>query len=298
MATCGPRAAVQAPIRAASRIGLVTAARNAGTLLDLSGQAARPFVGGVEFDQDGGPDSLGTVDPFADHVKPIIESTGTDQWDPFLIWTGEQCSTFGGSVDEVRQTAEARLLRQTSHMVEGVVWTNLVDGVAYNTGSAHPNIGLANAAATQPNGVTAAGLVTAFSDMILALADTLGSERGMIHVDARLLPFLGFYGLVMRDGNQLVTSLADHIVAAGTGYIGSAPATPQTPLTGEESWIYGTGLMELVLGPVDAYVSTDSASNTVEARAERPVLVSWDTQTHIGIPVCIPDPGPACTEVV
>lgn len=294
MATCGPRAAVDAPFRAASRIGLTTAALNAQTLTDLYGGPPRPFVGGVEFDQLGGPDAVGTVDPFAEHDKPITESAGTDEWDPFLIWTGEMCSTFGGSLEQTRAWAEQRLVRQTSHFVEGVVWTNLVDGTAFNAGSAHPNIGLANAAATQPNGATAVGLVTGFSDMILALSDSLGSERGMVHVDSRLLPFLAFYGLVVRDGNQLLTSLADHIVVAGTGYTGSAPNAPQTPLTSTTSWIYGTGLMQVVLGPVTLYDTTDWQSNFVEARAERPVIVSWDTSTHIGIPVCLPDPGPEC----
>ncbi len=132
------------------------------------------MVGGVEFDYEAGVAAVGTVDPFADHTKSITESADTVQWDPFLIWTGELCSTFGGDEEISFETARNRLLRQTSHMVEGVVWTNLVDGTAYNTGSAHPNIGLANSAATQPNTTTPVGLVTGFSDMIMALADNLG----------------------------------------------------------------------------------------------------------------------------
>ena len=118
----------------------------------------------------------------------------------------------------------------------------------------------------------------------------------MIHVDARLLPFLAFYGLVVREGNLLLTSLADHIVVAGTGYTGSAPSAPQTPLTSTTSWIYGTGIVEVVLSDPYGTRYTDPPANLVEARAERAVLVSWDTNTHIGIPVCLPDPGPDCPE--
>ena len=286
MATCGPRAAVNPPFRPPSRIGLVAAARELGQ--------GRPMVGGVEFDYEAGAAAVGSVDPYADHTKSITESADTVQWDPFLIWTGEACSTFGGSQEESFETARLRLIRQTSHKVEEVVWTNLVDGTAYNTGSAHPNIGLANSGATQLNSGTATGIVTAFSNMIMALADDLGSERGMIHVDARLLPFLSFYGLVVREGNLLLTALADHIVVAGTGYTGSAPDAPETPLTSTTSWIYGTGIVELALSDVYGTQYTDPETNTVEARAERAVLASWDTNTHYAALACIPDPGPVC----
>lgn len=229
-------------------------------------------------------------------MKTVTAGPEMVEWDPYIIWTGDQCSTLGSDEADIRARAERQLEVQTSHLVEEILWTNLVDSVDF--GTAHPNVGLAWTGADQPNGFTTYPLVKGFSDMIDRLSDFLGGARGMIHVEDRLLPYLATYDLAVKEGNRLVTSLGDHIVVPGSGYPGTDPSGNEPgPF---HSWIYGTSMIELRLSEImvftDLTSSTNTSTNETEYRAERMALAHWDRNAHIGLPVCLEDPAGDCTD--
>ena len=92
----------------------------------------------------------------------------------------------------------------------------------------------------------------------------------------------------------------DHILVAGTGYDGS---DPDLNSAAGEVWLYGTSpvevrLSDIFLIPDNERESLNRITNTIEIRAERLAMASFDyTVCHVGIPVCIPDPGPDCSGV-
>ncbi len=242
-----------------------------------------------------------SVDPAGfsgDGDKPTTAAEGNVEWDPYVIWTEDRCSTIGTDLGEIEARARRQLENQTSHLIEAILATNTVDGVDY--GVIHPNVGFEAGIGnvTTPNAWDAYPIVTAFKDMIEALGAALGGVRGMIHVPARMIPFLAFYGMAVQSGTRLVTTLGDHIVVPGTGYTGS---DPDRNLPGEfHAWIYGTTMIEVLLAPIDVFTdragAVNRSTNLVEYRAERMALAHWDRQAHIGIPVCLEDPAGDCSD--
>lgn len=226
--------------------------------------------------------------------KPTTARPDVVEWDPYLLWSEDRCSTVGLDADEIEAFARQDLETQTSHKIESILWSNLVDSADF--GASHPNISLSDASTTisQPNGWTSYPIVTAFRDMIDALRDTIGGARGMIHVDVRLLPVISFMGLAVERGGRLITTLGDHVVVPGTGYTGTDPAGNSAGQ--DHSWIYGTTMVELLLTPIEVYTSIDRSDNIADYRAERMALAHWDRQAHIGIPVCLEDPQGDCSD--
>lgn len=233
------------------------------------------------------------------------------EWDPYWLWEGDQCSTFG-DLAEVEARARGVLEAQTSHKIEEVLWTNTVDSTDFGS---HPNVGLSDASLTEnstaptqtqidagyiwtPNAYDSYPIVTAFKDMIDALATQLGGARGMIHVEKRLVPLIAYAGMAVQSGQRLVTTLGDHIVVPGTGYTGSGPNGEAA--SANYSWIYGTSMVEVLLGPIEVVGSggevVNRTTNEIEIRAERIALAHWDRQAHIGISVCLEDPFGDCSD--
>ena len=241
-----------------------------------------------------------------DNTKEITDSPDSVSWDPYTIWAGDVCSVFPG--EDVEARARQQLETQTSHIIEGILFTNQVDGADY--GSGHPNVSLSDADLPTnnvtptigqiytPNAYDTYPLVTVWTDMIEALKDSLGGARGMIHVEKRLIPHIAFNGLAVQNGTRLVTTLGDHIVVPGTGYTGADPAGNAPGKF--HSWIYGTSMVEVLLTPVEVYTDRAGAitrtTNQIEYRAERMALAHWDRTAHIGIPVCLEDPMGDCSD--
>lgn len=244
-------------------------------------------------------------------TKTVTDSPDVVEWDPYVIWTGDQCSTLGGPpvVDEVMSRTRGELETQTSHKIEEILWTNTVDSADF--GASHPNVGISDASLPDqsvapsfgsiytPNAWDAVPPVSGFKVMIEALGDALGGARGMIHVEKRIVPLLAFYGLTVQNGGRLLTTLGDHIVVPGTGYTGSDPAGGAS--SDEYSWIYGTSMVEVLLGPIEVFMENEAdvinrTTNEIEIRAERIALAHWDRQAHIGLSICLEDPAGDCSD--
>lgn len=289
-----PRAAVDAPLRNPTRAGSLIASA-------LTPDGPR-WYGGIEYRPE--LDNLTqTWEPHSSSpaTKTIASVPESVQYDPYVIWVGSSEFPASSRYDEEARRVTTNLDVQTSHKVEEVLWSNQVDATDY--GATHPNIALADTSAASlitPNGITAVGIVTGMHDMVEALNLYLGGARGMVHTPQRLVPFLEYYRLIVRQGNMLQIAGTDHILVAGTGYSGSDPSLNTAA---GEVWLYGTPPVEVRLSDIQVVPGSERealnrTTNTLEVRAERLALASFDyTVCHVGIPVCIPDPGPDCTGV-
>lgn len=256
----------------------------------------------------------GSVDPFGlvgEGTKTTGEGPDLVEWDPYMLWTEDNCSTLTGNAEDLRSYAIADMDTQTSHKLEAILWSNQVDGSDF--GASHPNISLSDPSVPNDNSATYPGpgviwvpndwvntnITSAFKTMISALGQALGGARGMIHVEKRILPFISYAGLAVQNGQRLLTTLGDHVVVPGTGYDGSSPVGG--PSSEFHTWIYGTSPVEVLTAPVDVYPddlagAVNRETNLVEYRAERLALAHWDRQAHIGIPVCLEDPFGDCSD--
>lgn len=226
-----PRAAVDAPLRNPTRAGSLIASA-------LTPDGPR-WYGGIEYRPE--LDNLTqTWEPHSSSpaTKTIASVPESVQYDPYVIWVGSSEFPASSRYDEEARRVTTNLDVQTSHKVEEVLWSNQVDATDY--GATHPNIALADTSAASlitPNGITAVGIVTDMHDMVEALNLYLGGARGMVHTPQRLVPFLEYYRLIVRQGNMLQIAGTDHILVAGTGYSGSDPSLNTAA---GEVWLYGT----------------------------------------------------------
>lgn len=216
---------------------------------------------------------------------------GKVEWDPYLIGIGDTCgyTLNPNTFEELRARARRSLEAQTSHLVEEILWTGVVDGVDFT--ATHPNVAFID---STTNG-SPAPPVTALETLDELLIAELGGRRGMIHVPAPLLYQLAFYGAIRLNGNTWET-VTGNIVVPGTGYPGTDPDGAEDPLA---TWIYGTSPIELRLGEISVVPEVldeaiDRDTNALVVRAERPALAYWDLCALVGVPVCNTDPGPDC----
>lgn len=279
-----PRQPVTAQPPAARPINLRTSAR----LVDdgfrwENGISLLPeeCIPGFSMDPCGGPET----------TKPVTEPATLAEWDPYIIGSSAACDytlnedAFGDLAGRARRSLEA----QTSFLVEQILWTNEVDGVDF--GATHPNVGLIETATVG----TPAPPVTALEQMDELLIAAIGGRRGMIHVPEPLMHHLAFYGLIKQNGNVWET-VTGNIVVPGTGYPGT---DPDGDVDAGTYWIYGTSpvelrLSEIAIVPGDLSGAIDRATNRIVVRAERYALAYWDRCAHVGVPVCLTDPGPPC----
>lgn len=282
------RAVVSSPTVASTRNNLLSAAREInvpGERWPLGGIAYTPhnYEGGFSWDP-----ACGT--PGLKDDGPTIP--GAVEWDPAIIYWAERCEVITPAVlGDLGARAVAALDAHRSHLLEALLWTNVVEGADF--GATHPNVGLADAPAVELNGGDPVGPVTAISLLVGALSTSLKGTRGVIHLPASALPFVDFYGGSVVVGNQLLAGSVDHQLAAGSGYPGTGP-DGSAPGEGF-AWFYATSPIDVRLSPSVVYEPiVDYQTNTAVARAEQAVVVSWDRRAHYAVLVCLGEPGPEC----
>lgn len=240
---------------------------------------------------------LATYDPCGP-FEGSLDSGDLLTWHPWGIVLGSECLSQSTTEPEERAYAEARLDSQSDYYLERGFWTGSVAGSSFQA-LGHANRPLASPLSDDLTSTGAVGVVTAFSRAVQYLADTIGSLRGMIHVAPALAPFLKFYGVVRREGFQVLTELADHAVVIGSGYPGTGP--DGSPPAAGYTWIYVTSMVRSEMAPVRSNTGLkrdgETQVNNVQAYASRLVIAEWDLTAHGAIEVCMPDPGPSCVEV-
>lgn len=284
-----PPAIVSGPSLAAPRFGLLAsaidgAARNPGGRW-TQGLAWEPETCG----------SGGIVSLCDDEVEKTLEddNPGAAAFQPFAVWEGYRCSTFGPDGPERERRARALLEVHQSHHVEAAFWRgDYVDGSVDDVAAYADNDWLANPDMVEdlsPGG-SSPGVYA-----LAALEEAIGGCGGrvMIHVPIPVATFWFANQAIRREGNLLLTAL-DNIVVPGSGYDGS-DANGDIDETGETAWAYATGMVEKYLGEVRTYGVTpesgiDRRQNSWETRAERLVALAVDPCCRFGINVNLCSP--------
>lgn len=292
-----------APNRGVWRPGLVAAARQTQNLHE-GDELARRAADGLSYSPEYPATGTGdrSFDLCAENGANITWPTRTADvltFSPFGISHYESCPVIGANVAALATKARSVLADRTSHLVEEVLWTGVLDeGTSIET-MAGDNRRLASSAATLIDGSGAHDITVALGLINEWAADTVGPYRVWIHAEPRLAPFLSFYASALRteNGQGIGESVSDHRIVIGTGYTGEST---QLTVTGDESWLIVTNPVRVVLGEIvpngagvlESYVARDT--NRIQVQASRPVVADWDLTVHAAIKVCLPAPGPAC----
>lgn len=206
-------------------------------------------------------------------VKDEGSEIATPRFDPVAIYFPLQCSRIGtGDFSAFAARAEEALDATLSHGVEQALASGAV--LSNNPFLGDTNLTVLSGAAQSP----AVGL-----RMLDNAIGELTGRQGMIHATPAVVDAWGAGG-GLRDIDDLVTTAGTPVVS-GSGYIGVDPVNEPSP-TDTVDWVFATGFVEVrVREGVDISEgeSLDRSDNTVVVRAERFVLVEWDTSLQVGV---------------
>lgn len=295
---------VAPPVREVWRLGLTSTARQASTWFgpDTPEGQRLAVAYAPGFPAEGSGDRSFNPCESANITWPT-RTADTFRFVPWGIAHYETCPTIGADPAQVVNTARGVLASRTSHLLEQVLWSGVLDeGTSIETMAAAENADnrrLASSAAELIDGTGGHDLTVALGLVNEWAADTVGPFRVWIHAEPRLTPFVAFYGQGVRVDNGLAVSqsLGEHRIVFGTGYTGSSS---ELSATVDESWLIVTGPVRVIEGPISptdgasAAQFVDRARNRVNVAAVREVNADWDLTVHAAIKVCLPAPGPAC----
>lgn len=157
------------------------------------------------------------------------------QYQPYVIYASDACSTFSASRDFWGR-ATRKLILAESTKLERELWL----------GEAGGNPFLSDTPTTLVSGV--GGTLEPWQ-AIGILDQALGecsAGRGMIHIRPFLLPFLQEHRAVRREGNIYLSPM-DNIIVPGRGYPGTGPADEAIGVGPSPSeWMYAnTGIVQI-----------------------------------------------------
>jgi hypothetical protein len=282
--TVGPAVLLDGPLPRPFPYGLFSVAAEA------------PYVGG---DADGEPDRWvmgANMRPYPIDIGNGIEGclTGTyaekdagtatpiPTFGAFTVYVPETCSSFGiiGYGDFTRR-ANAVLAAVESYHAE----RQLVSGAYKND---NPFLGDVNATGPDGGAVDATGYGPVES--LALLEDAIGAltgRGGVIHATPSTVVAWSGNDLLVRDG-QILRTVGGTPVVRGSGYIDATPAGTGA-LTADQQWAWATGPVayrratQVFMNPPTVAEALDRSDNTITYRAERDLLIAWDTVLQVAV---------------
>lgn len=271
--------AIAAPPVQPPRYGLIVAAP---VVDDASWRWGEGFTFDPEACAPGGVVDITACGSFGDPIDPQRGPANVDG-DPFVVWAGDECSSFGYGARDWQGRARRALEAGQSFAMAHELWT----------GDLGDSAGLANTAlADLTSDTLTAGPddpVDALACLDQGLATVLRGRRGMIHMTVQAFTHLAASQALVRDGALWTTPIGS-VVVADAGYTGSGPGDVAAATS---QWMYGTSMLSLRLGPVETVGGPEDASgfahsdNTVQVWAFRPVAFVWDECAHVAAEVDI-----------
>jgi len=280
------RALVDPPTRAPLPYGLLSVAQSPPG-------ADVHWQNGVTFQPDACGPANTTVDPCptppADKT-PSTTDLGVRGAEAFTVYAWVDCDDFGTG-GEAEAEATRALEWGEGQAVEKVLWTGSVaptgSGITIEPHLAEDAAVVSDGATIQTAATVVTGSAVKIKLALGLLEDALAKcyqGQGVIHVPRVMAPFLTDGGLVFRQGTQLVT-LNGNLVALGTGYDGSSPASAAGTTTA--MWMYATGAVMMRRSSIDVpsfAQSFNRAKNDTVVIAERTYSLAWEC-CHLAIPV-------------
>lgn len=203
---------------------------------------------------------------------------------PFTVQATVKCSTMGKQEDWEAFALQA-LEECQNKAIEKEFWEGaLTRAVVAEDNELEPNRFLANGDAVDITPTPGSAVKVRYGLALLEgkLAATGCGSRGVIHVPTSVGSVLA---LKDRDGDGVLTTTMGNYVIPGSGYTGTG--TNGAPTAGNAVWLYVTGPVYVRLGEAeivaDQRQSINTANNTVEVKAERPVSVVWDGCAHFKV---------------
>lgn len=205
---------------------------------------------------------------------------GTVEGDPFVVYSWDECSTFGFRARDYQGRARRQLEVTRSWEIANELWT----------GELRDGDGLANRVLTD----TASDVLTsapATPQLALACVDAGVSQggkgrQGMVHMTPQMLTVLVTAYALHLEGTTWVTPNG-HIVVPDAGYTGSGPTNGGVPNPATVSqWIYGTSMIFLRLGAIEILPNNfdqavDRDTNLVTMYSQELVAYEWDECVHV-----------------
>jgi len=216
------------------------------------------------------PCSTGTFD-----VKSDESSFETPEFASFVAYLPITCSSFSLAMDPdgFAQRAEKALDATISFIIEKA----LAQGIPT---LANPSLADANA------DVLAAGAPVGPAVGLSYLEDAVGDtgRAGMIHASPGVVSSW-FATFPMQENLSTLFTPAGTVVSSGGGYRGATPWAESAASNGQ-SWAFATGPVKAWVAPettLNIKDVLDRSNNDVTFRAERYVLVEWDTSLQAAV---------------
>lgn len=202
-----------------------------------------------------------SADAVVEHQKVPTDGITTVEGFPFTVYHLLQCKAVG-TEQRIAERAQRGLELGESRAIESVLAhqlatdTDAVDLTPTPGTAVHPVDGLG---------------------ILLAWAGENYGGLPTVHAAPDLATVLGALNAVSRQGRRLET-LIGAPVAAGAGYVGMQGPSETDPGAGE-AWLYVTGTVSVRRAPViqvRPQVTTNPATNVIQALAERPVVLTTE----------------------
>lgn len=217
------------------------------------------------------PSTWNACDPVSStNVKAEGEAGPEAQFDPFVCYLPVTCSAL--SYPFIKDWA-VETLEAYSFAVEQALVGTVQAGLG-------PNPALGDSSVD----ILASGAAKSAEVALSYLENAIGAtgRKGMIHASPASIAALDAFP-VTGENDELVTINGTPVVSGG-GYAG-AEANGQAPGDGQD-WMFASGPVEVRISPLqvtDLAESLDRSDNTITFRAERWVLVTWDTALQAAV---------------
>lgn len=274
-----PRTPITAPTARPPRYGLIALAEDAGLSPEAlaAGYVFDPELCGTDRGGIVAVECTGNTDPRTPGFdNPNIAG------DPFVIWSADECSTFGFAARDWVGRAQRALRSTESYWLANEFWMGTL-------GLTQRSLVDASAQTLTVGGITVA---KGIAEVEAALAAQLMGNPGMVHMSMRILQLAMSDDAIWRDGAVWRTA-SGNLVVADAGYTGIGPSGSEI---GASEFIYGTGMVSVALGPVETLPSStgdaagqalalDRSVNTMTVYADRLATWVWDPCVHVAAQV-------------
>ena len=205
-------------------------------------------------------------------VKDEGEPGAQAQFDPFVCYLPVTCSAL--SYPYIREWSETVLEATYSMAVEKAL-------VGIDAAGLGPNPSLGDSNVDVLAGGSAKSPIVALSYLENAIGAT--GRAGLIHATPATVTQLNTDTFL---DPEILRTTNGNLVVSGDGYIG-ATADGLTVGPGQD-WMFASGPVEVRISPMvitDLRESLDRSDNVITFRAERWVLVTWDTSLKAAVKV-------------